>query len=345
MKRPLLSVLMPVYNAEKFLLEAVESILNQTFKDFELVIVDDGSTDSSVDIVRSFSDPRIRLYKNEKNLGISATLNRGIDLAEADLIARMDADDICYPERLQRQYDFIQSHPDGSLYSCWAMEVDEKRMPIKTEHLNPNHYYYNLTFACWIYHPTMVYRRKDILSIGGYSLTYSEDFDLAWRLSRRFKMYHLPEVLLEYRHSGHSLWKVTHKNENHESFLRQVRRNINYYLNNQDIQIWDWQLELLSYSYDPFRKCQYSVSQVCDCLRLLKTVSQKILIKENINRDPEAILAATKEKWQYTLLLYSHKLGYYKGMILLIKTNSWNLIFRIFAGRFKKFLNFGFAGL
>ncbi len=87
---PAISVLMPVYNSERFLPEAIDSILNQTFQDFEFLIIDDGSTDNSLEIIRSYKDPRIQLYQNDQNSGISPTLNRGIQLAKSDLIARMD---------------------------------------------------------------------------------------------------------------------------------------------------------------------------------------------------------------------------------------------------------------
>src|SRR6186713_3066927 len=102
-----LTVLMPVYNAERFLAAAIDSILNQSFTDFEFLIIDDCSSDNSVNIITSYKDPRILLYQNEKNLGISATLNKGIELASTDLVARMDSDDISYPDRLQKQVDFI----------------------------------------------------------------------------------------------------------------------------------------------------------------------------------------------------------------------------------------------
>ena len=117
MAKPSITVLMPVYNAERFLAEAIESVLQQTFTQFEFLIIDDGSTDSSPEIVRSYSDPRIRFLQNEQNLGITATLNKGIELAQADLIARMDADDICYPDRLQKQMEFVAAHPDGALFT------------------------------------------------------------------------------------------------------------------------------------------------------------------------------------------------------------------------------------
>ena len=98
-----LSVLMPVYNAEKFLAEAIDSILQQSFSDFEFIIIDDCSTDSSVAIIESYKDVRIRLYRNDSNSGISYSLNRGIELATTELIARMDADDVSYPQRMQIQ--------------------------------------------------------------------------------------------------------------------------------------------------------------------------------------------------------------------------------------------------
>src|ERR1019366_6676511 len=119
---------------------------------FEFLIVDDCSTDNSVNIIESYCDSRIRFYKNEKNLGISATLNKGIELATTELIARMDSDDISYPERLQKQYDFISANPDGALYSCWVRVIDQENRFIREDNFKSPYYYYNLTFICWIYH-------------------------------------------------------------------------------------------------------------------------------------------------------------------------------------------------
>ena len=109
---PLLTVLMPVYNAERYITESVDSILHQTLTDFEFLIIDDGSTDSTADIVRAYGDSRIRLIKNNVNLGISETLNKGIAIAQCELIARMDADDISLPHRLQTQFDYMIDHPE-----------------------------------------------------------------------------------------------------------------------------------------------------------------------------------------------------------------------------------------
>jgi glycosyltransferase involved in cell wall biosynthesis len=226
---PAVTVLMPVYNAERYLKEAIDSMLQQTFSDFEFLIIDDGSTDSSVAIINSYTDPRIRLVCNEENLGITGTLNKGIELCTTELIARMDADDISYPERLQKQYDFFQSHPHCALLSTWAREVTYENEVLATETLNPDFYYYNLTFECWIYHPAVMYKRSAVIAVGKYVATYAEDYDLWWRLTRKYKMHILPEVLLDYRTSTNSISRVVKKSEYENAHLQQVMRNIHYY--------------------------------------------------------------------------------------------------------------------
>src|SRR5690349_9241462 len=133
MTKPVFTVLMPVYNGEKYLREAIDSILAQTLTDFEFLIIDDGSKDRSVDIIKSYADPRINLVKNEVNLGISKTLNRGIEIAAAEFIARMDADDISHPTRLQKQYDYLIKNPECALLSTWAKMITEKNEHIRTE--------------------------------------------------------------------------------------------------------------------------------------------------------------------------------------------------------------------
>ena len=232
---PIITVLMPVYNAGQFLREAIDSILIQTFTDFEFLIIDDCSTDDSVSIIKSYSDARIRFYQNEENRGISATLNRGIQLANAAWIARMDGDDISHPERLQRQYSFIQQHPDGALYSCWTRVIDQHGKFIKQETFERNRDYYNLIFICWIYHPTIVFQKQAVCEVGMYTVKYAEDFELFWQLTRKYKLYNLEEVLLDYRVTNQSLHMVLKKNEYHEAQLSQLLRNFRYYAGEQSI--------------------------------------------------------------------------------------------------------------
>ena len=319
-----MTVLMPVYNAEKFLKEAIDSVLSQTFKDFEFLIIDDGSTDRSVPIINSYKDKRIRFFRNSKNIGITETLNKGIMLADAKLIARMDSDDICHLDRLQKQYDFILANPDGALYTCWANEVDEDLNFLNVSYYNPNHFYHSLTFSCWIYHPTMIFRKDAVISIGKYTMPYSEDFELAWQLSRKYKIYHLPEILLEYRNSSQSLWQVTKKTEYKNSFINQVRRNIIYYIeNSSEISLDDYKLEILSYYYDSSRR--FNVQEILSALKLQAYVTNKMIEKENPNRDVPNIKSANEEKTDFIISLFLPSLPFIQGIHLLL-----------FAGRVKK---------
>ena len=107
-----ISVILPAYNAEQYLRYAIDSILNQSFSDFELIVINDGSTDKTEDIIMSYDDPRIRYVKNEANLKLIKTLNKGIDLAKGKYIARMDADDVCLPNRLSVEYEYMEKHPE-----------------------------------------------------------------------------------------------------------------------------------------------------------------------------------------------------------------------------------------
>ena len=124
-KTPKITVLMPVYNGEKYLKESIESILKQTFRDFEFLIINDTSTDESEKIIRSFKDSRIKLIKNEKNIGLTKSLNKGLDLAKGEYMARMDADDISLPKRLEIQVAFMDKNPKIGVIGAWAKVIGE----------------------------------------------------------------------------------------------------------------------------------------------------------------------------------------------------------------------------
>jgi len=125
---PKITVLIPVYNAQEYIGASIASILNQTFRDFELLIINDGSTDDTASVIDTFSDPRIRVFHNEKNLGIIDTPNRGIELARGDYIARMDADDIAYPKRLSKQIAFMERHSQIQILGASIMPFGRKRI-------------------------------------------------------------------------------------------------------------------------------------------------------------------------------------------------------------------------
>jgi glycosyltransferase involved in cell wall biosynthesis len=318
---PAISVLMPVYNAERFLAVAIESILQQTFTDFEFLIIDDCSTDKSAEIIHSYPDPRIRYYRNDTNLGISATLNKGIELASAPLVARMDADDISYPERLQTQYDFIRENPDGALYSCWVKVVNQDGRFIRQDVFRSRYYYYNLTFICWIYHPSIIFRKKEIQEIGMYTVPYAEDFELFWQISRRFKIYNVSAVLMDYRVTDQSLHQVLRKKEYEEAQYEQLLRNFRYYAGDAYTLPRDF-IDCLQHNFQPLLQ-QQNVKKITRCIRELETLSNAIIEKENINRDITAITEAAFYKRRFIIDFYSRELPVWKAAQLLIKLGEY----------------------
>lgn len=321
MHKPRVTVLMPVYNAERFLAAAIDSVLQQTFKDFEFLILDDGSTDKSVAIIQSYSDPRIRFYQNERNLGISATLNKGIEMAAAAVIARMDADDLCYPDRLQKQWEYLQAHPDCAMVSSRVRVITESGAVVRQDDYKSPYYYYNLTFECWIYHPTITFRKSAVQEIGSYTVTYSEDFELFWQLSRKYKIYNLPEVLLDYRITSQSLHQVQKKHEYVHAQEQQVLRNLQYYVPNLQ-HISSACLAGLRHDFKPLLD-KGSVGEILACLRILDSITAAILEKPNPNRELQAIQEAAYFKRRFMLISFIRQLPPHKALYLIASAKAW----------------------
>jgi glycosyltransferase involved in cell wall biosynthesis len=340
MSAPLITVLMPVYNGEKYLREAVDSILDQTLTDFEFLIIDDGSKDQSVAIINSYNDPRIKLVKNEINLGISKTLNRGIEMASAEFIARMDADDISYPQRLEKQYDYMVKHPECALLSTWAKVITEKKEHIRTEQYRSRLHYYNLTFECWMYHPTVVFTKAAVKEVGMYSIPYAEDYELFWQLSRKFKIACLEEVLVDYRVTDQSLHQVTRKKEYDETMEWQLLRNIHYYTG-KDFKI-DWEeVECLRFNFTPIMN-KKSVDAIVQCLEKLDYINQCILNTPNINYDRKNIEEAIYYKKKFIINYFKRELPEKDVQLLLkrlgIHEHFWKRAKSYSAKRLRRFL-------
>jgi glycosyltransferase involved in cell wall biosynthesis len=178
---PLVTVLMPVYNAEKYVAEAILSVLKQSFTDFELLIINDGSTDGSERIINSFNDPRIVLV-NQPNKGVSSALNLGLSRARSPYIARFDADDICHPDRLKIQYEFITAYPEYSIIGSAADYLDAAGHYIFTHHpvAHLNEEIHQLKYSvCPFIHSSVLYKKDVILKNGGYNeyaYTYEDHF-------------------------------------------------------------------------------------------------------------------------------------------------------------------------
>jgi glycosyltransferase involved in cell wall biosynthesis len=207
MVTPRITVAMSVYNNAPYLAHAIESIVAQTFTDFEFLIVDDGSTDDSAAIIERFArdDSRIRLIR-QRNAGLIASLNRIIGEARAPLIARMDGDDIALPERFERQLAFLDAHPDIGVLGTGCTCIDETGKPTIYKFDNvtsPEDVLADLKNGPPLCHPSVVMRRDAVRAVGGYHRAYKhcEDYDLWLRLSEHVQMANLPDRLLLYRQS------------------------------------------------------------------------------------------------------------------------------------------------
>lgn len=201
---PKISVLLPVYNAEKYLKESIESILNQTFKDFELIIINDGSTDESENIIQSFDDSRVKYFLNETNLGLINTLNKGIELSEGKYIARMDADDICSLNRLEKQYNYLEQNTKVVLCGSWAKTIDEFGLTTgRIRRIDSNELIrVNMLFTTPFIHPTVMIRKEVIVKfLYNEDAKHCEDMELWIRISQigEYQFYNIPDYLLYYR--------------------------------------------------------------------------------------------------------------------------------------------------
>lgn len=205
---PMISVIMPVYNTERYVLAAAESVLGQTFGEFEFIIIDDGSTDGTSAILQRIAeaDRRVRLIP-QPNAGITPTLNTAIGLARGKYLARMDADDVCLPQRFQLQIDYLEAHPEVLALGTQIERTDPDGAPLCTSAFPLSHAEIDAALLGkvqerWpLAHPTMMIRTDAVRRVGGYDDQFvaGEDRDLWLRLSEIGELANLDEVLLRYR--------------------------------------------------------------------------------------------------------------------------------------------------
>ena len=231
---PKISILLTNYNSEKFIEETVKSVLTQTFQDFEFCIVDDCSTDSSYQYLKNIKDPRMSVYKNAQNIGQSRSLNVGLKLTRAPLVARMDADDLAFPNWLEEQEKFIRENPDFAVVSTQAAVVNEHNKlqkiyysPLKTEEVIIR----SLTESP-INHVGSIMNKEIVLSVGGYGEAYkiAADYDLWGRLLRAgYKMTSNPKVLIGIRVHSQSLSQIERRKCDVQEIRDIMKKNIHYF--------------------------------------------------------------------------------------------------------------------
>lgn len=213
---PLVSVLLPVYNGSKYLLEAVNSVLSQTYKHFELIVVDDGSTDSTHNILSKIekSDERVRVLTLSENCGIVSALNRALSVSKGTFVMRMDSDDICVPQRLEWQVQYLMTHPDISVLGGHVemFSTDSSSSKIVRHPQNPAMLHFSMFLYCTIVHPSVLMRISALRKFNGYTSSYDhvEDYDLWFRMlqSPDIRMTNLPRVVLRLRKHEHNISRV-----------------------------------------------------------------------------------------------------------------------------------------
>lgn len=264
----MISVVMPAYNAEKYIGEAIESILNQTYTNFEFIIINDGSTDRTKEIIKSYNDSRIVYLENEKNSGIVVTLNKGLDYANGDYIARMDADDIALPERFMKQINYMEKNKDvgvlGTGIIIFGEGIDEKLYPFASNYKQAKA---DLFFNSSLAHPTVMIRKTVLTE---YKLVYEEeyngleDFVLWWRIAQVAKVNSLKEPLLYYRKHVSQITKTRS-----EQFYNKYNKFIKERLGIFSAEISEYEYKLMA-KYCNGEHDQFTKKEIIDYVDFLK---------------------------------------------------------------------------
>jgi glycosyltransferase involved in cell wall biosynthesis len=268
---PKVSILMSVYNGEAHLQEAIDSLLEQTFRDFEFVILDDGSTDSSSQMLAAYAeqDSRIVLVRNEENLGLVRSLNKGLTLVRGEYIARQDADDVSLSNRLELQTRFLDSHPEVGALGTAVKIINEQGITIKEDRFPAEHEQLQayLFISNQLHHSTMMVRQSLMQELGGYDETmlHAEDYDLWWRLSCRSRLATLPDLLLLRREDNRPRITNVYREEQLKTSLRIAFRAVQESIGNSSIsfeeayqRFWWTYLQLLDRkAYQQFWLARY----------------------------------------------------------------------------------------
>lgn len=288
-RKPLVTVFMPVYNSEQYLKEAIESIINQTYKNLELLLVDDGSTDSSVDIINSFSDERIRLIKNKQNMGIPFTRNVGLKEANGKYIAIMDSDDIALPTRIEKQVEFMEKnkHIDaaGSYYYQFGGKFMKK---VKSPFIRSDELKIMLLFYNPIANPSVILRKE---TFEKYKLRYNLDFFVAqdyemWsQIIKVGNLCIIPEYLLKYRFGHDNITKKSFQEKLNKriQLIDRIHRDLLYYfgfnLDEEEIKTFN------DFFTESYKGRVSSIENLKKVIRKLREINQKQKIFEHTNFD------------------------------------------------------------
>lgn len=239
---PLVTVFMAAFNAGKYINQAIKSVLSQTFSDFELLIINDGSTDNTVEIINQFKDPRIRLLNNIKNNGLTFTRNYGIKEARGEYFAILDSDDVAEPRRLQIQVEFMKANPEFAICGGQARLIDENGNDKGSMHVlaGQNEMSLQLAFCNVFINSTLMMKRLAILDADGYrDLAPAEDYDLSFRISLKHKVANLNDVLVSYRVHQNNISKTqaTKQQLAEKSIIKSIHESLHVETNDELIKL------------------------------------------------------------------------------------------------------------
>ncbi len=229
MQRPKITVLMSVYNGEKYLREATDSILNQTFRDFEFIIINDGSTDDTSEILENYDDPRIIVINNRKNIGLTKSLNKGLRMAKGEYIARQDADDISFPQRLEKEVNFLEKHKRVGLIGSSFQLISENGKSLTTHKVltTNEEIKKGLREGNRFGHGSVMFRRECLDKVGFYREEFrsAQDYDLWLRISEKYNVANISEPLYKWRASFKAV-SIAKKDEQdkYAEFARELAR-------------------------------------------------------------------------------------------------------------------------
>lgn len=290
---PLISCILCVFNGEKYLPSAIDSILNQTFTDFELILVNDASTDSSRELINSYSASRIRYIENEENLGLTKSLNVGIRAAKGKYIARMDADDTCLPQRFEKQVQIFEKNPELGVVFCAGNGFIERKVPIDS--ISHESIKFRLQFENPLIHASAMFNTERIKEDLFYDERFrtAQDYELWCRLIQQYEFYQIPEKLMKFRkHEGQISQK---KGANQRLNVKKIQEN---YLEQIGISLTDEQLEILrriANFHEPVN--QYLQSEAEKVFHALKAQWNQLSIENH------EIIEQELQQWWLNLML------------------------------------------
>lgn len=334
---PIISVILPVYNGQDHLKECIESILNQSYQNFEFIITDDASTDNTPEILRKYSqiDNRIKIISHESNQKQTTAANSAIKMAHGTLLARMDADDIALPNRLEEQEKFMTNNPSIGLIGSWVDIIDEEGNIIKVWKTLPSNgiLKWNLHFGTSFAHSSVMMRKDIVEQVGLYQSPEAEDYDLWSRISKVSEVANLPIVLQQKRvWFGQLALKVPQ--ETRDCVIEIMRKNINHSLSTEDLSInFIRQIRAVS-DKNPILENGRSIAQVRNVLlRLYRN------IKLNVKLSKVELKYISKDLYRklYTLSDWQSSANSFRGILekiyLAVRFPNYSL-YRIF--KFKK---------